>query len=106
MLAIIGGCVSSSFTLVIEYTIELTYPESITIMLGINSLFQQIFGIILTTIGQYFISSNDDKIKGGTFANITFCSALGIASLLQVFVKEDLRRQKADTENIDSKTEL
>jgi len=55
-----------------------------------------------------------ESISGPTIVNIFFAITLGVASILQLFVKEDLRRQEAENsvymprENSksDSNTEL
>lgn len=112
-MAIIGACCSATFNLILQYEIELTYPESITIMAGVNALFQQLCGVILTSIGQAIISANEEEpTRGSTLTNIMFCVALVVSILLQLFVKEDLRRQRAEgtanngMENTADKTAL
>ena len=41
--------------------------------------------------------------KGATNANISFLCWLGLAILLQVFIKEDLKRMKAEAAGADEK---
>ena len=40
------------FNLLLQFGIELTYPESVTIMVGLNGLIQQLFGVVITQIGK------------------------------------------------------
>ena len=42
--------------------------------------------------------------QGSTNANITMCAALGGAILLQLFVKEDLRRQRAEKNQVSDES--
>ena len=56
-----------------------------------------------------YAQSKDDpdlcpNTQGGTNANILLCSFIGAAVLLQFFIKEDLRRQRAE-KNEDQQTE-
>jgi len=51
LLSLIGACCSSMFNLLLQFGIELTYPESITVMVGLNGLIQQILGVVITQIG-------------------------------------------------------
>ena len=75
-------------------------------MAGVNALFQQLCGVILTNIGQAVISANDeDPVRGSTLTNVMFAVALGVAAILQLFVKEDLRRQQAEETVPDDKTD-
>jgi len=111
LLSFVGAGCSSMFNLLLQFGIELTYPESVTIMVGLNGLIQQLFGVVITQIGQVLISNDDAgedengclSTKGATNANISFLCWLGLAILLQVFIKEDLKRMKAEAAGADEK---
>ena len=44
---------TANLGLSIQYGMELTYPQSVPLMACITALFQRIFTLILTNIGQY-----------------------------------------------------
>jgi len=80
--------------LVIQYGIELTYPQSVPVMAALSCYSQQIFGLLVTQVGQTIFTNIEEN--GTKIANITFCCILGVAAITQMIVKEDLKRQNFD----------
>jgi len=92
-----GICASANYNLILQYGIELTYPEPVAYMAGINGIAQQLTGVIVIEIGQTIISQfSVDKyeaITGGLYANIFNCGLLFVAVIIQFFVRNEQRRQ-------------
>ena len=92
-----GICASANYNLILQYGIELTYPEPVAYMAGINGIAQQLSGVIVIQIGQSIISQfSDDKYEGttgGLYANIFNCGLLSVALIFQFFVRSERRRQ-------------
>ncbi|XP_055086951.1 feline leukemia virus subgroup C receptor-related protein 2 isoform X3 [Periophthalmus magnuspinnatus] len=77
-----------------EFAVELTFPESEGTSSGLLNCSAQIFGIIFT------ISQGKIIDKWGTFTgNIFLAVFLLIGTAITAFIKEDLRRLKANTQN-------
>ena len=85
-----GICASANYNLILQYGIELTYPEPVAYMAGINAIAQQLTGVIVIEIGQTIISQfsvgNHEAITGGLYANIFNCGLLFVAVIIQFFV--------------------
>ncbi|XP_049626499.1 feline leukemia virus subgroup C receptor-related protein 2 [Suncus etruscus] len=81
-----------------EFAVELTYPESEGMSSGLLNVSAQVFGIIFT------ISQGQIIDKYGTLhGNIFLCVFLTLGAFLTVFIRADLRRQKANKETPESK---
>ncbi|XP_029454259.1 feline leukemia virus subgroup C receptor-related protein 2-like isoform X2 [Rhinatrema bivittatum] len=82
-----------------EFAVELTYPESEGTSSGLLNVSAQIFGIIFT------ISHGQIIDRFGTLpGNLFLCSFLLLGSIITVFIKADLRRQKANLEASQNKS--
>ena len=81
-----------------QYGIELTYPNPVQYMAGLNGLVQQLLAVIVVQIGQSIISKFSAveyaSTTGGLAANIFNCALLLVAVIMQLFVKQDLRRDR------------
>lgn len=73
-----------------EFAAEITYPESEATSAGFLNVSAQIFGILFTLTAAEF-----QKISAFV-ANIFMSIALFIGLILTVFIKEDLKRQRAN----------
>ena len=93
-----GICASANSNLILQYGIELTYPEPVAYIAGINGIAQQLCGVIIVQIGQSIISQfSADKyeaITGGLYANIFNCGLLYVAVIIQFFVTCENRREE------------
>ena len=79
-----------------DYVCELTYPVGESQSGGIIMSMNQIFGIGLTYLGQFFI----DEIKQYKFiTNILTCSALLISLITLWFIEDKLLRHEKEHEN-------
>lgn len=83
-----------------EFAVELTYPESEGISSGLLNVSAQVFGIIFT-ISQGQIIENYGTMPG----NIFLCVFLALGAALTALIKADLRRQKANMEFPESKSQ-
>ncbi|XP_076017676.1 choline/ethanolamine transporter flvcr2a isoform X2 [Genypterus blacodes] len=89
--AIVGFFMAGYLPVGFEFAVELTYPESEGTSSGLLNVSAQIFGIIFT------ISQGKLIDHWGTLAgNIFLCITLFIGCVMTVFIKSDLRRQKAN----------
>ena len=92
-----GICASANYNLILQYGIELTYPEPVAYMAGINAIAQHLTGVIVIQIGQTIISQfSEDKyegITGGLYTNIFNCGLLFVAVIIQFFVRDENRRE-------------
>ncbi|XP_038607774.1 feline leukemia virus subgroup C receptor-related protein 2 isoform X2 [Tachyglossus aculeatus] len=88
---ILGFFMTGYLPLGFEFAAELTFPESEGTSSGILNVSAQVFGIIFTICQGQIID------HFGTMAgNIFLCVFLGLGTILTVFIKADLRRQKAN----------
>lgn len=78
-----------------ELAAELTYPAPEGTSSGMLNAGSQIFGLLFTMAYARMI-----KAWGDLWANGTMCLALLIGVLLTLFIKPDLRRQKAQNTNV------
>ena len=79
----------------VQYSIELTYPQSVPIMIGVHSLIQRAMMLVTTNIGQALIS-HPNLENGALITNIIYCCLLGIVIIIQIAIKEKLNREEAD----------
>uniref|UniRef100_A0A6I8N3F3 Choline/ethanolamine transporter FLVCR2 n=1 Tax=Ornithorhynchus anatinus TaxID=9258 RepID=A0A6I8N3F3_ORNAN len=88
---ILGFFMTGYLPLGFEFAAELTFPESEGTSSGILNVSAQVFGIIFTICQGQIID------HFGTMAgNVFLCAFLGLGTILTVFIKADLRRQKAN----------
>ncbi|XP_062973955.1 heme transporter FLVCR2 isoform X2 [Elgaria multicarinata webbii] len=96
---VLGFFMTGYLPLGFEFAAELTYPESEGTSSGLLNVSAQIFGLIFT------ISEGQIIDNFGTQAgNLFLCVFLFIGMVITVFIKPDLRRQKADLDNEQTKT--
>ncbi|KAM9066688.1 choline/ethanolamine transporter FLVCR2 [Sarcophilus harrisii] len=88
---ILGFFMTGYLPLGYEFAVELTYPESEGMSSGLLNVSAQIFGIIFT-IGQGQIIEHFGTLAG----NVFLCIFLTFGTLITMFIKADLRRQKAN----------
>ncbi|XP_074146085.1 choline/ethanolamine transporter FLVCR2 [Sminthopsis crassicaudata] len=88
---ILGFFMTGYLPLGFEFAVELTYPESEGMSSGLLNVSAQIFGIIFT-IGQGQIIDHFGTLAG----NVFLCVFLAFGTLITMFIKADLRRQKAN----------
>ncbi|XP_076979215.1 choline/ethanolamine transporter FLVCR2 isoform X3 [Tamandua tetradactyla] len=93
-----GFFMTSYLPLGFEFAVELTYPESEGMSSGLLNVSAQVFGIIFT-ICQGQIIENYGSMPG----NIFLCLFLTLGVALTVFIRADLRRQKANKETPENK---
>ncbi|XP_046627484.1 uncharacterized MFS-type transporter C09D4.1-like [Neodiprion virginianus] len=72
-----------------EMCVEATYPESEAVVTGILTMSSQLNGIWIV-----LVTSKVLEVYGDIAAHSILCSALGLATLLTIFHKPELRRQK------------
>ncbi|XP_062862805.1 heme transporter FLVCR2 [Trichomycterus rosablanca] len=89
--ATLGFFMTGYLPLGFEFAVELTYPESEGTSSGLLNCSAQVFGIIFT-ICQGRIIDSYSTLAG----NIFLCVFLVLGSIITVFIKADLRRQKAN----------
>jgi len=113
IIAALGFFMTGYLPIGFEFGAEITFPESEASSSGLLNCSAQIFGIAVTAGSQalvnYFVSqaeSLDDenqkylaKIKGGWYANIAMIACLIVGLILTAFIKENLKRQRAENEN-------
>uniref|UniRef100_A0A8C4WWX7 Feline leukemia virus subgroup C cellular receptor family, member 2a n=1 Tax=Eptatretus burgeri TaxID=7764 RepID=A0A8C4WWX7_EPTBU len=87
----LGFCMTGYLPLGFEFAAELTYPESEGTSSGLLNASAQAFGIIFTLVQGKLITDYSP-----TEGNVFICSFLLLGSILTVFIKSDLRRQKAN----------
>nr|CAH0103591.1 unnamed protein product [Daphnia galeata] len=73
-----------------EFAAELTYPEPEGTSSGLLNAAAQIFGIVFTVLGGWLLTDYGDLVCNGT---LTF--ALFIGAIVTMFIRPELRRQKA-----------
>lgn len=73
-----------------EFAAELTYPEPEVTSSGLLNASAQVFGIILTILGDWLLSSYGDLVCNGTLSAALLCGAL-----LTMPIRADLKRQTA-----------
>ncbi|XP_078452367.1 choline/ethanolamine transporter flvcr2a-like [Lampetra planeri] len=78
-----------------EFAAELTYPESEGTSSGLLNVSAQVFGIIFTIVQGRLVTEFSPKA-----GNIFLCTFLLIGTIMTVFIKSDLRRQKASLAGI------
>lgn len=82
-----------------EFAAELTYPEPEVTSSGLLNASAQVFGIVLTILGDWLLSSSGDLV-----CNLTLTGALLVGALLTLPIRADLKRQsamKAKPEDVD-----
>nr|XP_020649567.1 feline leukemia virus subgroup C receptor-related protein 2-like isoform X2 [Pogona vitticeps] len=95
---VLGFFMTGYLPLGFELAAELTYPESEGTSSGLLNVSAQIFGIIFT------ISQGQIIDHFGTEAgNIFLCVFLFIGTIITGFIKPDLRRQRANLDNEQTK---
>jgi hypothetical protein len=75
-----------------EFAAEITYPVPEGTSTGLLNCIACLFGIILSFGGSAFIK------EGSLYFNVMCCTLLGIGMVMNLVVKEDLRRQRAGTD--------
>uniref|UniRef100_A0A8C4X1D0 Major facilitator superfamily (MFS) profile domain-containing protein n=1 Tax=Eptatretus burgeri TaxID=7764 RepID=A0A8C4X1D0_EPTBU len=88
---LLGFFLTSCLPIGFEFAAELTYPNSEGISTGFLNGCVQVFGITLT------LSQGQLMTKFGPLAgNLLLCAVLLIGTIASAFIKEDLKRQKAN----------
>nr|XP_042714475.1 feline leukemia virus subgroup C receptor-related protein 2 isoform X2 [Chrysemys picta bellii] len=88
---VLGFFMTGYLPLGFEFAAELTYPESEGTSSGLLNVSAQVFGIIFTIAQGKIID------RFGTQAgNLFLCSFLLLGTFITVFIKADLRRQRAN----------
>ena len=89
-----------------EFGAEITFPESEASSSGLLNCSAQMFGIIITAGSQELINffTNKSKMQGGLYANVTMIVCLYAGSILTAFIKENLKRQSAENEDVFKNT--
>ncbi|KAK2723563.1 uncharacterized MFS-type transporter C09D4.1-like isoform X2 [Artemia franciscana] len=75
-----------------EFAAELTYPEPEGTSSGLLNASAQVFGILLTLLAGYLLTSVSDLVS-----NFVLCGLLLVGSALTFLIRSDLRRQAAQT---------
>ncbi|NWU94319.1 FLVC2 protein, partial [Upupa epops] len=91
---VLGFFMTGYLPLGFEFAVELTYPESEGTSSGLINVSAQVFGIAFT-IGNGKIMDHFETKAG----NLFLCSFLFLGTVLTAFIKADLRRQQANTDN-------
>ncbi|XP_058663389.1 heme transporter FLVCR2 isoform X2 [Ammospiza nelsoni] len=91
---LLGFFMTGYLPLGFEFAAELTYPESEGTSSGLLNVSAQIFGIALT-VSQGQIMDRFETKAG----NLLLCSVLFLGTIMTAFIKADLRRQRANLEN-------
>ena len=91
-----------------EFGAEITFPESEASSSGLLNCSAQMFGIIITAGSQelinFLMNQNQSKIQGGLYANVTMIVCLCVGFILTAFIKENLKRQSAENEDVFKNT--
>ncbi|XP_046438070.1 feline leukemia virus subgroup C receptor-related protein 2-like isoform X1 [Daphnia pulex] len=74
-----------------EFAAELTYPEPEVTSSGLLNASAQVFGIVFTIIGGWLLSNYGDLVCNGSLS-----AALFFGAALSLFIRSDLRRQRAN----------
>ncbi|XP_062824393.1 heme transporter FLVCR2 isoform X1 [Anolis carolinensis] len=91
---VLGFFMTGYLPLGFEFAAELTYPESEGTSSGLLNVSAQIFGIIFTISQGQII--DDFGTRAG---NLFLCAFLFVGTIITAFIKPDLRRQRANLEN-------
>ncbi|XP_046751539.1 uncharacterized MFS-type transporter C09D4.1-like [Diprion similis] len=93
MVFISGGILATSLgsycVVAMEMCVEATYPESEAVVTGILTMSSQINGIWIVLVTSKVLEDYGDMA-----AHAILCSALALATLLTIFHKPELRRQR------------
>lgn len=73
-----------------EFAAELTYPEPEGTSSGLLNASAQIFGIVFTVLGGWLLDDYGDLVCNGTLT-----LALFIGAIVTMFIRPELRRQRA-----------
>jgi MFS transporter, FLVCR family, feline leukemia virus subgroup C receptor-related protein len=73
-----------------EFAAELTYPEPEGTSSGLLNASAQIFGIVFTVLGGWLLTDYGDLVCNGTLT-----LALSIGAIVTMFIRPELRRQRA-----------
>ncbi|RWS00006.1 feline leukemia virus subgroup C receptor-related protein 1-like protein, partial [Dinothrombium tinctorium] len=90
---ITGFCLIGTYVLALDFIIEVTYPFPEAIAVNITNLCMCIPSIFILPLTSSLISS-----FGATYGNLALFAITFINFILSLFIKEDLRRHKANTE--------
>nr|CAH0105864.1 unnamed protein product [Daphnia galeata] len=74
-----------------EFAAELTYPEPEVTSSGLLNASAQVFGIVFTIIGGWLLNSYGDLVCNGSLS-----AALFFGAALSLFIRSDLKRQRAN----------
>jgi hypothetical protein len=93
--ALVGFFGFALLPIALDFAVELTYPVSESVVVGLVMCVEQAFSLIFSIIGSFLIEGRKEEHSGVKIAVIIYCLALLIASFTAVFfLKEDLKRIK------------
>ena len=79
----------------LDYAVEITYPVPEAVSCGLMLTSANVFGFTFSVYASILIGVFDENHDGIKYSMITFIVFIPLASVIAMFVKEDLRRIKS-----------
>jgi len=100
--AFLGFFLTGYLPLGFEFGVEITHPLSEGTSSGLMNMCSQVCAITMIFLMQYLI----DDVKSVLGCNLVVVVALGIGTIITLFIKADLKRYKIETDQILSRDSI